>query len=139
MIRLGLNVPGADGGGGIRRGCGPGAAQYEPYDARLWSLGQSLAGVVTSADRTDPISLRRLRLVLSRRVRLQIRLQNRRLIYSSFPLHALPRLPYLGLWLNRTTVGYAEMAQAPARACSVSRFSERLGDAPGHRAEAARA
>jgi hypothetical protein len=45
---------------------------YEPYDARLWCLGQSLVGVVTSADRTDPVSLRRFRLpclVLSRRVR----------------------------------------------------------------------
>jgi hypothetical protein len=45
---------------------------YEPYDARLWRPGQSLAGVVTSADRTDYISLRRLRLprpALSRRVR----------------------------------------------------------------------
>src|SRR6516162_1838523 len=26
----------------------------EPYDARLWRPVQSLAGVVTSADRTDP-------------------------------------------------------------------------------------
>ena len=45
---------------------------YEPYDTRLRRLGQSLAGVVTSADRTNLISLRRLRLprlVLSRRVR----------------------------------------------------------------------
>jgi hypothetical protein len=45
---------------------------YEPYDVRLWRPGPSLAGAVTSADRTDPISLRRLRLPcleLSRRVR----------------------------------------------------------------------
>ncbi len=45
---------------------------YEPYDMCLWRLGQSLAGVVTSADRADPISLRRLRLPRlgqSRRVR----------------------------------------------------------------------
>jgi len=45
---------------------------YEPYDTRLCRLGPSLTGVVTSADRTDQISLRRLRpsrLVLSRRVR----------------------------------------------------------------------
>ncbi len=45
---------------------------YEPYDIGLWRLGQSLTGVVTSADRTDPVSLRRLRLPrlgLSRRVR----------------------------------------------------------------------
>lgn len=40
---------------------------YEPYDARLWRLGLSRAAVVTSADRTDSISLGRLRL-LSRRV-----------------------------------------------------------------------
>ena len=80
---------------------------YEPYDLRLWCLGPSLAGAVTSADRTDPISFGRLRLPrfkpslagaatsadttdpislgrlrlprlkLSRRVRLQIGLQNR--------------------------------------------------------------
>jgi hypothetical protein len=45
---------------------------YEPYDVCLRRLKLSLAGVVTSADRTDPISLGRLRLprlVLSRRVR----------------------------------------------------------------------
>ena len=45
---------------------------YEPYDDCLSRLGLSLAGAVTSADRTDPISLRRLRLPcleLSRRVR----------------------------------------------------------------------
>ena len=45
---------------------------YEPYDARLCRLGPSLAGMVTSVDRTDQISLRRLRLprlVVSRRVR----------------------------------------------------------------------
>jgi hypothetical protein len=45
---------------------------YEPYDVCLWCLGPSLADVVTSANRTDPVSPRRLRLprlVLSRRVR----------------------------------------------------------------------
>ena len=45
---------------------------YELYDVCLWRPGPSLAGVVTSADRTDPISLRRLRrprLGRSRRVR----------------------------------------------------------------------
>ena len=45
---------------------------YEPYDVRLPHLKPSLAGAVTPADRTDPISLRRLRLPcleLSRRVR----------------------------------------------------------------------
>jgi hypothetical protein len=44
---------------------------YEPYDVRLWRLGPSLAGVVTSADRPGPVSHGRLRLprlVLSRRV-----------------------------------------------------------------------
>ena len=45
---------------------------YEPYDIGLCRLRQSLAGAVTSTDRTDPISLCRvhlLRLKLSRRVR----------------------------------------------------------------------
>jgi len=45
---------------------------YEPYDARLPRLRLSLAGAATSADRTDHISLRRLRLPrlkLSRRIR----------------------------------------------------------------------
>ena len=45
---------------------------YEPYDIGLCRLRQSLAGAVTSTDRTDPISLcrvRLLRLKLSRRVR----------------------------------------------------------------------
>ena len=45
---------------------------YEPYDARLWCLGPFLVGMVTSADRTSPVSFCRLRLprlVLSRRVR----------------------------------------------------------------------
>jgi hypothetical protein len=35
---------------------------YEPYDVRLSRLKASLAGAVASADRTDPIPLRRLRL-----------------------------------------------------------------------------
>ena len=45
---------------------------YEPYDVGLWRLGLYLVGVVTSADRTDPISLCPLCLSclgLSRRVR----------------------------------------------------------------------
>ena len=45
---------------------------YEHHDGRLCRLGLSLAGVVTSADRTDPVSLLRLRLprlMLFRRVR----------------------------------------------------------------------
>ena len=45
---------------------------YEPCDVCLWRYGLSLVGVVTSADRTDPVSLRRLRLPclgLSRSVR----------------------------------------------------------------------
>ena len=53
---------------------------------RLWRPGQSLAGVVNSADKPDPISLGRLRLprlVLSRCVRFTIGLQNRLLICSS--------------------------------------------------------
>jgi len=45
---------------------------YEHYDVCLSRLGPSLAGAVTSADGTDPVSLRRLRLPrlgLSRHVR----------------------------------------------------------------------
>jgi len=45
---------------------------YEPYDICLSRLKASLTDAVTSADRSDPISLRRLRLPrlkLSRRVR----------------------------------------------------------------------
>ena len=45
---------------------------YEPYDARLPRPGLSPADAVTSVDRTDPVSIRRLRLPrlkLSRRVR----------------------------------------------------------------------
>ena len=60
---------------------------YEPYDIGLCRLRQSLAGAVTSTDRTDPISLcrvRLLRLKLSRRVRFTIGLQNRLLI-CTFP------------------------------------------------------
>ena len=54
-----------------RRGC-QSSLGYEPYDIGLCRLRQSLAGAVTSTDRTDPISLcrvRLLRLKLSRRVR----------------------------------------------------------------------
>ena len=53
---------------------------YEPYEIALWRLKPSLANAVTSADRTDPISLRRLRLPrlkLSAASGLQIGLQNR--------------------------------------------------------------
>ena len=45
---------------------------HEPYDVCLSRLKASLAGPVTLEDKTDPISLRRLRLlrlVLSRRIR----------------------------------------------------------------------
>jgi hypothetical protein len=53
---------------------------------RLWRPGQSLAGVVNSADKPDPISLGRLRLPVSScpaASGLQIGLQNRLLICSS--------------------------------------------------------
>jgi hypothetical protein len=60
---------------------------YEPYDALLWRLELSRAGVVTSADRTGPISLCRLRLPVSPDCAvsgLQIGLQvSTRLIYGS--------------------------------------------------------
>ena len=45
---------------------------YEPYDVCLCHIGLSLAGVMTSVDRTDHVLLGRLRLprpVLYRRVR----------------------------------------------------------------------
>ena len=32
---------------------------YEPYDPRLWRLGLSFAGAMTSTDGTDHISIRR--------------------------------------------------------------------------------
>jgi hypothetical protein len=60
---------------------------YEPYDIGLCRLKPSLAGLVTSADRSGPISLRRLRLprpVLSRRVRFTNRFTNWPLI-CGFP------------------------------------------------------
>jgi hypothetical protein len=50
----------------------PRPLDYEPYDVCLRRLGQSLADVVTSADRKDPVSLCWLHLpclVLSRSVR----------------------------------------------------------------------
>ena len=62
----------------------------------LWRLGQSLAGVVTSADRTDPVSLGRLRLprlVLSRRVRFTNRFTEQPIdLQFPEPLRALPSL-----------------------------------------------
>ena len=67
---------------------------YELYDARLWRLGLSRAGMVAWADRTDPISLCRLRLPVSPGCAasgLQIGLQDTRLIYGS--LHS-PRFCY---------------------------------------------
>ena len=65
---------------------------YEPYDASLWRLGPSLVGVVTSADRTDPVPLRRLRLprlVLSRSVRFTNRFTEQ-VIDLQFPYPSCP-------------------------------------------------
>ena len=67
---------------------------YEPYDICLRCLGQFLAGAVTSADRTDLISVRRLclpRLVLSRRVRFTSRFTERA-IDLRFPAPSRPPL-----------------------------------------------
>ena len=76
---------------------------------RLWRLGQSLAGVVTSADRPDPISLRRLRLprlVLSRRVRFTNRFTEQA-IDLQFPA---PSAPFRGCrpWARGTVSGLAK-------------------------------
>ena len=65
---------------------------YEPYDIGLYRLKPSLTGAVTSADRTDPISHRRLRPPVSScpaASGLQIGLQNRLLI-CGFPLPFAP-------------------------------------------------
>jgi hypothetical protein len=66
----------------------------------LWRLGQSLTGVVTSMDTTDPISLCRLRLprlVLSRSVRFTNRFTEQPIdLQFPAPLRALPSLPSLG-------------------------------------------
>jgi len=61
--------PGLGSGG---RDLNPRPLGYEPYDIGLSRLKPSLTGAMTSANRTDPVSLRRLclpRLKLSRRVR----------------------------------------------------------------------
>lgn len=56
---------------------------YEPYDICLRRPKLSLAGVVISANKTDPVSLCQLGLVLSRSVRFTIGLQKRLLIWCS--------------------------------------------------------
>jgi len=80
-----------------------------PADVRLCRLGLSLAGVVTSADRTDHISLRRLclpRLVLSRRVRFTNRF-TKQAIDLQFPA---PFPPFRGChpWVRGTVSGLAK-------------------------------
>jgi hypothetical protein len=78
---------------------------YEPYDLCLWRLGQSLARVVTSTDRTDPISLCRLRLprlVLSRRVRFTNRFTETA-IDLQFPVPLRGCHP----WVRGTVSGFA--------------------------------
>ena len=84
---------------------------YEPYDACLCRLGLSLAGMVTSADRIDHISLGRLRLpglVLSRRVRFTNRFTEQA-IDLQFPIF-FP--PFLGChpWVRGTVSGLASNA-----------------------------
>jgi hypothetical protein len=73
---------------------------YEPYDMCLPRLGPSPAGVVTSADRTDPVSLRRFRLprlVRSRRVRFTNRFTEEAIdLQFPAPLRTLPWLLSLG-------------------------------------------
>jgi hypothetical protein len=93
---------------------------YEPYDICLWRLEPSLAGVVISANSTDPISLCRLRLARlkpSRRVRFTNRFTGQA-IDLQFPYPSgLPQLPSLDL---STVSGFAR--QRRLRECpTVSR------------------
>ena len=79
---------------------------YEPYDACLWRPEQSLAGVVTSADRTAPsrsVGLRLPRLVLSRRVRFTNRFTEQAI---DLQFHA-PSAPFRGCrpWARGTVSG----------------------------------
>jgi len=73
---------------------------YEPHDVCLWRLGQSLADVVTSADKPGPISVGRLRLprlVLSRCVRFTNRFTEQAIdLQFPAPLRILPWLPSPG-------------------------------------------
>jgi hypothetical protein len=83
---------------------------YEPYDMRLPRLKPSLADAVTSADRTDLISLGRLRLPVSGCLAasgLQNGLQNRRLICGL--LH--PSVPLLATTVARIVTGILRLAE----------------------------
>ena len=70
-------------------GFNPRPLGYEPYDICLRRLGHSLAGAVTSADRTGHLSLRRLRLARlkpSRRVRFTNRFTEQAIdLWVSYP------------------------------------------------------
>ena len=79
---------------------------YEPYDARLSRLALSPVAVLTSADRTDHISLHRLRLVLSRRVQFTNRFTEHA-IDLQFPA---PFPPFHGChpWMHGTVSGLAK-------------------------------
>jgi hypothetical protein len=94
---------------------------YEPYDARLWRLGLSLAGVVTSADRTDHISLRRLRLVLSRHVRFTNRFTEQA-IDLQFPA-PFPLFRGCHPWVRGTVSGFAKrLPSGMALTCATHRL-----------------
>jgi hypothetical protein len=82
---------------------------------RLWRLKLSLAGVVISANKTDPVSLCRLglpRLTLSRSVRFTNRFTEEAIDLVFLYPPALPQLPSLGL---PTVYGFAR--QRRLRSC----------------------
>jgi hypothetical protein len=85
----------------------------------LWRPGRSLVGAVTSADRTGPISLRRLRLprlVLSRRVRFTNRFTEQAIdLQFPAPLRALPWQPSLD-WRHRVRTRQATAKRTPRHA-----------------------
>ena len=94
----------------------------------LCRLGLSLAGVVTSADRTDHISLRRLRLprlVLSRRVRFTNRFTEQA-IDLQFPA---PFPPFRGChpWVRGTVFGLARRLPS---GMALTRATRRLRSCP---------
>jgi hypothetical protein len=94
---------------------------YEPYDVCLCRLEPSLVTALASADRTDHISLRRLRLprpVLSRRVRFTNRFTEQVIdLRFPAPFPASWWLPFLGAAAVRFSL--AEKRETPCLSRSV--------------------